>query len=68
MNLFVTNEDLIELTGYQVGAKQAEWLRNNGYVFEISGNGRPKVLVQHLIEKMTKESQKAKPDFAVLKS
>lgn len=67
MKLFLEDDDLYELTGYKYSKKQCEWLSNNGYIFEISGTGRPRVLHQHLVDRMTTKANKVEPDFGALK-
>lgn len=41
--MFLTAEELRELTGYQVPAHQKRWLSDRGWVFVVSAFGRPKV-------------------------
>lgn len=43
--VFLTSEQLEALTGYRKPALQRQWLAENGYHFDVSGNGRPVVLV-----------------------
>lgn len=42
--MFLTHEELIELTGYKRPDKQREWLRLRAYPFELDARDRPKVL------------------------
>lgn len=42
--MFLTSDDIEELTGYKNHAKQISWLARNGIKFLISGDGKPKVL------------------------
>lgn len=42
--MFLTIEELQELTGWKLPSKQAEWLTRNGWLFALSAGGRPKVL------------------------
>lgn len=42
--MFLTAEDLENLTGYVVAAYQCKWLDRNGYPFELTRAGRPRVL------------------------
>lgn len=41
--MFLTREQLIELTGYRVPKRQAEWLARNGVRHWIAATGRPVV-------------------------
>jgi hypothetical protein len=42
--MFLSANDLWELTGYKRPDKQAEWLRSRAYPFDMDAHGRPKVL------------------------
>jgi len=42
--MFLTLDELRDLTGYALPAYQCRWLDRRGYPFETTGNGRPKVL------------------------
>jgi len=42
--MFLTAEQLQELTGRTRVKAQASWLRERSYPFEIDANGKPKVL------------------------
>ncbi len=47
MNLvsrFLTKDDLVSLTGYKRAAEQRRWLVQNGYAFDVRGDGRPTLL------------------------
>jgi hypothetical protein len=39
--MFVTKEEIQELTGYQRFADQRKWLTNRAWLFETSRTGRP---------------------------
>jgi hypothetical protein len=41
--MFLTGEELKELTGFARAAKQLEWLRTNGWKFAEDAQRRPKV-------------------------
>lgn len=45
MNMFLTVEQVRELTGYAIKAKQIAQLRRMGIAFFINGGGRPIVTV-----------------------
>ena len=42
--MFLTPEELVELTDYKHAAKQICWLCEHGYRLEVGASGRPKVL------------------------
>lgn len=46
--MFLTHEQLVDLTDYKRPFEQIKWLRENGYPFEVGSSGRPKVLVRVL--------------------
>lgn len=41
--MFLTQDDLIELTDRQLPSKQIDWLKRNGWKYAVSAAGRPKV-------------------------
>ena len=43
MSLFLSRDELIELSGYRQSAAQQRWLTDRGWRFEVGGDGRPKV-------------------------
>lgn len=49
MIMFLTKNELHELTSYKYKTKQIMWLRTRGYKFEIAANGHPKVLREYVI-------------------
>lgn len=68
--MFLTAEDLRELTGFVRPSKQIAWLTREGIVFRIAGDGHPRVLTDHLrkvfgVAAPTK--QKTAPDFSTLR-
>jgi len=42
--MFLTIDEIIALTDRKQPSRQIEWLRQNGYPFEVGATGRPKVL------------------------
>lgn len=69
--LFLTDEELRQLTGYQRNADRCCWLKRNGFVFEVAATGRPVVLRSHLEARLSgKPEQRANewtPNLAVMK-
>lgn len=55
--MFLTSDDIKDLTGYKTHAKQIGWLMQNGIKFLISQDGKPRVLVSHLQEIMGSTKQ-----------
>lgn len=41
--MFLTDEELIELTGYRLPSAQRRWLRTRGWRHEVNRMGRPRV-------------------------
>lgn len=41
--MFLTAEELRELTGYTYHSRQIEWLRRHNWKFEVTAQQRPKV-------------------------
>ena len=44
MSIFLSVEELQELTGYQKPALQRRWLMQNGYQFDVRADAHPVVL------------------------
>lgn len=42
--LFLSRNDLYELTGYTQGAAQIRWLRKNGIQHTVRADGKPRVV------------------------
>ena len=42
--MFLTRDELVELTDRKQARAQVRWLTEHGYHFEIGASGRPKVL------------------------
>lgn len=68
--MFLTPEDLHELTGFVRPSKQIDWLTKQGIVFRIAGDGHPRVMTDHLRKVMgvaAPSKQKTAPDFSTLR-
>jgi len=71
-SLFLSEDDLHELTGFQKPKKQIEWLRAQGFIFRIAGDGHPRVDRSHYLKLMggsadtQRQHQKTVPNFAPL--
>ncbi|MDD3576512.1 DUF4224 domain-containing protein [Halothiobacillus sp.] len=57
MKLFLSEDELCELSGYQSRQYQAKWLRENLWPFEIDKDGRPKVLRATVLARLGAEMQ-----------
>lgn len=67
--LFLTPEEVEQLTGFRAPARQVAWLREKGWRFEINGNRRA-IAARKYAEKMlgcgTPEESSYRPNFAAL--
>lgn len=43
MMIFLSEDELRELTGYALRSKQIDWLRKNNWKFEVTGQLKPRV-------------------------
>ena len=70
--MFLSSENLRELTGYKSGRKQAEWLSSNGYAFDLRADGRPNVLLAQLRQRQgccaQTQTGRANPNFSWMRS
>lgn len=63
--MFMTNDQLKEMTGYRRHASQIEWLTTNGYHFDVRSDGRPNVLVEQVRERQCKNVEpEQEPDLS----
>lgn len=66
--MFLSKEEIIDLTGCKQGHKQIKWLSQHAYKFEVSAIGKPIVLKSHIEERLSGLSSKFKasqePDFS----
>ena len=66
--MFLTQEEIRELTGLAYNKRQVTWLAERGYKFEITVAGVPKVLRAHLEERLggmaNKKQQEQPLDFS----
>lgn len=54
--MFLDDAQLAMLTGYKSRACQLAWLRDNGFNFEVTGSGKPVVLVEQVRERQCKSA------------
>ena len=50
--LFLSETELVELTGYQRSKNQIQWLRGRHWPFELASGGRPRVLRDAVIARL----------------
>lgn len=50
--MFLTAQEIIDLTGFKYASYQIKWLADNGFLFEEGGDGRPKVLRSYVASRM----------------
>ena len=55
--LFLSAEELKNLTDRKVAKAQINWLKKQSYPFEISASGKPKVLRSLVIDRLSKTNQ-----------
>ncbi len=49
--MFLTEEEVRLLTGYERKAAQIRWLRSHGFPFELGGDMVPKILRSYVIQR-----------------
>lgn len=49
--MFLTHQELTELTGHARKSKQIEWLSDHGYNFDVNARGRPVVVREQVLER-----------------
>ncbi|MGA8864164.1 MAG: DUF4224 domain-containing protein [Gallionella sp.] len=68
MTLFLTDHEIIELTGYQVAHYQARWLEAHAYPFERTMSGKPRVLRAYVEKRLGLATdlrlKQTEPDFS----
>jgi len=70
--LLLSKHEVKDLTGWNEVKRQMEWLNAHGYSFDVGGDGFPKVLRQHVINKLIGMSsgafsKRVEPNWAGLK-
>ncbi|WP_075322569.1 DUF4224 domain-containing protein [Acidithiobacillus albertensis] len=63
--MFLTKEQLQELTGYQNRPHQIRWLKDHAYPFEIAADGRPRVLTAAVLAKLGAPAQQSRPQVRI---
>ena len=68
--LFLSADELRELTDLKIAKAQRRWLDKNKYPYEISAAGKPKVLRSLLIDRLQNVSTfspKTEPNFDAIR-
>ncbi len=69
MSIFLTKNEIVELTGYKYPGKQISWLSQQGFKFIVSSDCCPKVLRDHICQVLgskEKISRQTRPNRAAL--
>jgi len=67
--MFLTSDEIQELTGFKANHKQCEWLSSHGYPFDTTRSGRPKVLRSYIEQRLGMQQLPQSvftPDFSAL--
>lgn len=72
MSLFLSRDELMDLTGRKIRSKVIAWLTENGYKYDVAADGWPKVLhaavEARLMPSASKRKTKVQPDFTAYES
>lgn len=76
MNLFLTDAELYEQTGYKRPSEQARWFRQQGYYVETNARGVPRITHMQINEKRrlntstetTPETKKSEPNILLFQA
>jgi len=70
--MFLTNDEVVDLTDRSSPRHQARWLAEHGYPFEMSAAGKPKVLRTEVERRLSSKTQRrgirAEPNWSALTS
>jgi hypothetical protein len=67
--MLITDDELVDLTGYKSAKSQVEWLRARSWIFELNRLNRPKVDREYYRRKMGIQDaviSTAQPNWAAL--
>ena len=68
--IFLSSQELTELTDLKIPKAQMRWLDKNRYPYEISAAGKPKVLRSFLfnrLQNISTKSQVSEPNFDAIR-
>ena len=67
--MFLTEQEIADLTGYKRNADQRRWLTSNGWIFETARTGRP-IVSRNYADARTSSAQRRKgwaPNVAAIR-
>ncbi len=65
--MFLSKEDLEQMTGFKRPSRQRKWLDHNGYRFDVNAAGRPVVLMSAVEQKLgPTQNPRQTPNFDAL--
>lgn len=67
--MFLTKEEVSQLTGSKIRERQMQWLSSNGYKYEVGLDGTPKILRAYVESRLgfeEKITHTRKPNFSGL--
>jgi len=68
--LFLTQDEIKELTDLKIPSAQIRWLKSHSYPFEIGASGKPKVLRSLVMERLQQRASAPKqtePNFDAIR-
>lgn len=65
--MFLSNDEMRDLTGYMRHADQRKWLTARGWLFEVAATGRPIVSKAHAESRLNMTAPAAGPNLAALR-
>ena len=68
--LFLSSDELRDLTDLKIAKAQMKWLDKNNYPYEVSASGKPKVLRSFLFDRFQKNkphSPTTEPNFDAIR-
>jgi hypothetical protein len=71
--MFLTRNEIQQLTGYKTPAAQTRWLQDNGFLFKIGADGYPRIMISEVEYHMNHSSNnknttisRQEPNYQVL--
>jgi hypothetical protein len=68
IGMFLSPQQLLNLTGRRRASAQIRWLRQSGYRFAVNALGHPVVAEAEVRRKLVGAPQRVAPDFSSLRS
>ncbi|EJI9011357.1 DUF4224 domain-containing protein [Escherichia albertii] len=65
-DLFLTQDELLILTGYKYPKLQRKWLTDNGYPFDVNRMGKPNVNRGLFTDRVRTNKKNEEPDFGAI--